>query len=74
MCCRHNTHTHIHTHTHTHTHTLSLSLSQTMQFVLVDGDTPNAGRVEVYHSDEWGSICDDYFGFEEAAVICNELG
>ena len=41
---------------------------------LVDGDVPNQGRVEVYHDGEWGSICDDFFGFEEAVVICHELG
>jgi hypothetical protein len=42
---------------------------------LVDGgDVPNQGRVEVYHAGEWGSICDDFFGFEEAVVICHELG
>ena len=65
-----------------HTHTLSLSLSVSLSLSLpieyavrlVDGGTLNQGRVEVYHSDEWGSICDDSFGFEEAEVICHELG
>ena len=41
---------------------------------LVDGTHTYNGRVEVYHSDEWGTICDDSFGFEEAVVICHELG
>ena len=56
---------------------LSPSLSPCPDFAvrLVDrGDTLNRGRVEVYHADEWGSICDDFFGFEEAVVICHELG
>ena len=52
----------------THMHTADFALR------LVDGTHTYNGRVEVYHSDEWGTICDDSFGFEEAVVICHELG
>ena len=41
---------------------------------LVDGPNPYTGRVEVYHSDQWGTICDHGFGFLDADVICHELG
>ncbi|XP_052086518.1 scavenger receptor cysteine-rich type 1 protein M130-like [Mytilus californianus] len=41
---------------------------------LVDGPTPSRGRVEVMYRGEWGTICDDSFGQEEAAVVCRMLG
>ncbi|KAH3690034.1 hypothetical protein DPMN_191781 [Dreissena polymorpha] len=41
---------------------------------LVNGTHDADGRVEIKVLDTWGTICDDYFGLEEASVICRMLG
>lgn len=37
---------------------------------LSGGLSPSEGRLEVFHSHEWGSVCDDRFGLAEAQVAC----
>ena len=32
------------------------------------------GRLEVFHEGEWGGVCDDFFGAQEATVACRQLG
>jgi hypothetical protein len=52
----------------------STSTTGSVTVRLVNGDNPREGRVEVFYHNEWGTVCDDQWGAEEATVICNMLG
>lgn len=45
--------------------------------LLMNGSTPavdqTEGRVEICYDDQYWTICDDYWGIEDAGVICRQL-
>ena len=48
-----------------------------LRLVAKNGQTSpslTAGRLEVNHDGQWGTVCDDNFGVAEADAACRQLG
>ncbi|CAC5422933.1 HMCN [Mytilus coruscus] len=41
---------------------------------LVSGSHSREGRLEIFHSGIWGSVCDDSFNYLDGSVACRQLG
>ena len=54
----------------------SMSVFEPLYFVvrLRGGQTEREGRLEIFHNDQWGTICDDSWDSLDATVACRSLG
>ncbi|XP_072039127.1 scavenger receptor cysteine-rich domain-containing protein DMBT1-like [Amphiura filiformis] len=41
---------------------------------IVGGSNSNEGRVEIFHDNVWGTVCDDSWSLFDARAVCRQLG
>uniref|UniRef100_A0A3B5L7L5 Soluble scavenger receptor cysteine-rich domain-containing protein SSC5D n=1 Tax=Xiphophorus couchianus TaxID=32473 RepID=A0A3B5L7L5_9TELE len=52
---------------------IDATISYSKPIRLINGTSRCSGRVEVYYEGQWGTVCDDKWGMQEAAVTCREM-
>ncbi|XP_033115377.1 soluble scavenger receptor cysteine-rich domain-containing protein SSC5D-like [Anneissia japonica] len=57
-----------------HTEDVAIECSPGFSVRLADGASVYEGRLEIYYNGEWGTVCDDRWDYEDAHVVCRELG
>ena len=57
----------------TYLHIPSVPLCNETEVRLLDGETPDQGRVQICLHGVWGSVCDDSWDVNDATVVCQQL-